>query len=184
MPYRIILDAGHGGFDSGAVYKGRKEKDDSLRLALEVGDKLVQNGIQAVYTRTTDSYRNANDRIHIANHAEVDLFVSLHRNASPYPNTYRGVETLIFNSGDKKEVYAHQINHALSEVGFRNLGVSIRQDIAVLKYTDMPAMLIEVGYIHSNCDNDIFDDYFGEVAAAIASGILASVEEQEKVSQM
>lgn len=57
MPYRIILDAGHGGFDSGAVYKGRKEKDDSLRLALEVGDRLVQNGLQVAYTRTTDVYQ-------------------------------------------------------------------------------------------------------------------------------
>lgn len=183
MPYRIILDAGHGGFDSGAVYKGRKEKDDSLRLALEVGDRLVQNGLQVAYTRTTDVYRNANDRIHIANSSDGDLFISLHRNASPYPNTYRGVETQIFNSGDQKEAYANNINKALSEVGFRNLGINLRKDLGILKHTDMPALLIEVGFIHSNCDNDIFDDYFEEVAAAIVLGILVSVNEEAEVSQ-
>lgn len=184
MSYRIILDAGHGGFDSGAVYKGRKEKDDCLRLALEVGDRLVQNGLQVAYTRTTDVYRNANDRIHIANHSEGDLFVSLHRNASPYPNTYRGVETLIFNEDDSKVLYAENINQSLSKVGFCNLGVNLRKDVAILKYTEMPALLVEVGYIHSNCDNDIFDDYFDEVASAICIGILQSFDEFAQVSQI
>lgn len=184
MSFRIILDAGHGGFDSGAVYKGRKEKDDSLRLCLLAGDKLIQNGIQVLYTRTVDVYRNANDRIHIANYMEADLFISVHRNASPYPNTYRGVETCIFNSGDKKEIFANHMNCALSQVGFRNLGVSIRKDIPILKYTDMPAILVEVGYIHSDCDNDIFDDNFEEAATAIADGIIMSLEEQRQVSLM
>lgn len=177
MSYRIILDAGHGGFDSGAVYKGRKEKDDCLRLALEVGDKLVQYGLQVAYTRTIDVYRNANERVHIANHSEADLLISLHRNVSPYPNTYRGVETNIFNSDNGKENYAENINKSLSKVGFRDLGVNERQDIPLLKYTTMPALLIEVGYIHSNCDNDIFDEYFEDVANALTKGIMASVNE-------
>lgn len=183
MSYRIVLDAGHGGFDNGAVYKGRKEKDDSLRLALEVGDRLVQNGLQVTYTRTTDVYRNANDRVHIANCSEGDVFISLHRNESPYPNTYRGVRTLIMNNGEKKEIYANNINQALSEVGYRNLGINLRQDIPVLKYTNMPAMVVEVGYIHSNCDNDLFDDCFDEVASAIVSGILTSIDENVRISQ-
>lgn len=181
MPYCIILDAGHGGFDNGAVYRGRKEKDDSLRLALEVGDRLVQHGLQVAYTRTTDVYRNANDRIHIANHSNADLFIGLHRNSSPYPNTYRGVETLVYNIGDEKEVFANQINYALSQVGFRNLGINQRQDVPVLKYTNMTALIVQVGFIHSNCDNDIFDDYFNEVASAIVTGILKSVKEPESL---
>lgn len=184
MSYRIILDAGHGGFDSGAVYQGRKEKEDCLRLALEVGDKLVQNGIQVAYTRTIDVYRNVNDRIHIANHSEGDLLISLHRNASPYPNTYRGVETHIFNEEKKKEFYADNINQSLNNVGFRNLGINLRKDIPLLKYAEMPALLIEVGYIHSNCDNAIFDDYFDEVSSAICSGILQSFDEFAQVSQI
>lgn len=56
MAYKIVLDAGHGGEDPGAVYKDRKEKDDNLKLALAVGRILEDNGVDVVYTRTTDVY--------------------------------------------------------------------------------------------------------------------------------
>ena len=54
MAYKIVLDAGHGGTDPGAIYKERKEKDDNLELTLAVGKILEDNGIDVVYTRTTD----------------------------------------------------------------------------------------------------------------------------------
>ncbi len=54
MPYSVMLDAGHGGSDPGAVYNGRQEKDDTLRLTLAVGEILQNNGIDVEYTRTTD----------------------------------------------------------------------------------------------------------------------------------
>ena len=57
MAYKVVIDAGHGGTDPGAVYKGRQEKDDNLRLALAVGRILSQNGVDVVYTRTTDVYQ-------------------------------------------------------------------------------------------------------------------------------
>ena len=53
MPYSIMLDAGHGGRDPGAVYKVRKEKDDTLRLTLAVGEILEAHGLDVQYTRTT-----------------------------------------------------------------------------------------------------------------------------------
>ena len=56
MPYSIMIDAGHGGSDPGAVYKGRREKDDNLALAMEVGRILSENGVDVLYTRTTDDY--------------------------------------------------------------------------------------------------------------------------------
>lgn len=56
MPYSIMIDAGHGGNDPGAVYKGRREKDDNLALAMEVGRILSENGVDVLYTRTTDDY--------------------------------------------------------------------------------------------------------------------------------
>ena len=56
MAYSIMMDAGHGGRDPGAVYNGRQEKDDTLRLALAVGENLQNNGIDVEYTRTTDVY--------------------------------------------------------------------------------------------------------------------------------
>ena len=51
MPYSMMLDSGHGGSDPGAVYRGRREKDDTLRLTLAVGEILQENGIEVLYTR-------------------------------------------------------------------------------------------------------------------------------------
>ena len=52
----VIIDAGHGGAEPGAMFEGRKEKDDTLRLAVAVGEILENNGIRVMYTRTTDVY--------------------------------------------------------------------------------------------------------------------------------
>ena len=56
MAITIILDAGHGGYDNGASYNGRKEKDDTLRVTLAVGQKLEDAGYDVLYTRTEDRY--------------------------------------------------------------------------------------------------------------------------------
>ena len=58
MSYSIMLDAGHGGRDPGAVYNGRREKDDTLSLTLAIGELLQERGIDVLYTRTTDIYES------------------------------------------------------------------------------------------------------------------------------
>ena len=58
MPVSIMLDAGHGGRDPGAVYNGRQEKDDTLTLTLAIGELLQERGIDVLYTRTTDVYES------------------------------------------------------------------------------------------------------------------------------
>ena len=92
MPYSIMLDAGHGGADPGAVYDGRLEKDDALELALAVVKILQEGGIDVSYTRTTDIYQTPFEKAQLANRAGVDYFISIHRNSSPEPNQYQGVE--------------------------------------------------------------------------------------------
>ena len=77
MPYTIMLDAGHGGRDPGAVFNGRQEKDDTLRLTLAIGEILQNNGVDVEYTRTTDVYTSPNERAMKANHAGVDFFISI-----------------------------------------------------------------------------------------------------------
>ena len=72
MPYSMMLDSGHGGSDPGAVYRGRREKDDTLRLTLAVGEILQENGIEVLYTRTTDVYLSPYERAVEANQAGVD----------------------------------------------------------------------------------------------------------------
>lgn len=174
MP-RIIIDAGHGGSDSGAVYNGRKEKDDNLTLALAVGGILEDRGYDVVYTRTDDIYQTPVEKARTANNLGGDFFVSFHRNSSPNPNTYSGVETLVYNLGDQKEVMARNINSELEKTGFKNLGISVRPNLAVLRRTQMPAVLIETGFLNTDADNARFDSEFTNIAVAIANGIMETV---------
>lgn len=78
MAKKIILDAGHGGSDPGAVFKGRQEKDDNLRLTLAVGEELRNRGVDVEYTRTTDVYQTPFEKATIANESGADFFVSFH----------------------------------------------------------------------------------------------------------
>lgn len=176
MTYKIILDAGHGGDDPGAVYQGRREKDDNLRLAMSVGQILTQNGIDVVYTRDTDIYQTPFQKAQIANQSGADFFISFHRNSSPMNNQYSGIETLVYDKSGIKYEMAENINNAVAELGYRNLGVKARPGLVVLRRTNMPALLVETGFINTDADNQLFDDRFQEIATAIANAILGTLD--------
>ena len=145
MPVSIMLDAGHGGRDPGAVYNGRQEKDDTLALTLAIGEILQNNDIDVEYTRTTDVYESPYQKALEANEAGVDYFISIHRNSFPRPNEVNGVESLVYNKQGIKYEMAQNINEQLETVGFVNLGVQARPNLVVLRRTQMPAVLVEVG---------------------------------------
>ena len=178
MAYRIVVDSGHGGEDPGAVYQGRQEKDDTLQLGLAVGEILKENGVDVIFTRTEDIYQTPFQKAQIANEAMADYFVSIHRNSSPRPNQYEGVETLVYDKSGIKLEMAENINSALEDVGFKNLGVKARPGLVVLRRTKMPALLVEAGFINSDSDNQLFDEKFNEIAQAIAGGILGTLAEE------
>jgi len=171
-----MLDAGHGGRDPGAVFNGRQEKDDTLRLTLAIGEILQNNGVDVEYTRTTDVYTSPYERAMKANNAGVDFFISIHRNSFPTDNEVFGVESLVYDLSGIKYQMAQDINDQLEAIGFVNLGVKARPNLVVLRRTRMPAVLVEVGFIDSNVDNRLFDDNFDDIAQAIASGILDTLE--------
>ena len=172
----IVLDAGHGGANPGATYKGRKESEDALALTLAVGSILEENGVDVYYTRTTDIYESPYQKAQEGNEVGGDYFVSIHRNSSPYPNQYSGVESLVYNRYGAAARMAYNINARLEQVGFVNLGVNERPNLVVLNSTNMPAVLVEVGFINTDADNELFDSRFDEIARAIADGILESVQ--------
>ena len=153
MPYSIMLDAGHGGRDPGAVYNGRQEKDDTLRLVLAIGEILQDHGIDVLYTRTTDVYQSPFETAMEANNAGADFFVSIHMNSFPTDNVVSGVESLVYDKSGIKLQMAENINEQLEAVGFVNLGVKARPNLVVLRRTNMPAVLGEVGVINSNTVN-------------------------------
>lgn len=176
MPYSIMLDAGHGGRDPGAVYQGRQEKDDTLNLVFAIGEILQNNGIDVEYTRTTDVYESPFQKAQEANEAGVDFFISIHRNSFPTDNTVSGVESLVYNKEGIKYEMAQNINAQLETVGFVDLGVQARPNLVVLRRTNMPAVLVEVGFINSDVDNNLFDNNFQDIAQAIAMGILDTIQ--------
>ena len=182
MPYTIMLDAGHGGRDPGAVYNGRQEKDDSLALTLAVGELLQERGVDVLYTRTTDVYESPYQKAMEANAAGADFFISIHRNSSPEANTYSGVESLVYNKSGIKLEMAENINEQLEAIGFVNLGVKERPGLVVLRRTRMPAVLVAVGFINSDTDNMLFDNNFDDIALGIAEGILDTLRMNGEVS--
>lgn len=177
MPYTIALDAGHGGANPGASYNGRQEKDDALRLTLAVGRLLENADINAVYTRTTDIYDSPARKAEKANESGADYFISIHRNSSIYPNQYSGIESIVYNRYGAAARMAENINENLQALGYVNHGVMERTNLVVLNRTQMPSILLEVGFINNNNDNAIFDSRFDETAQAIADGILDSLNE-------
>ena len=176
MPYTIMLDSGQAGRDPGAVFNVRQDKDDTLRLTLAIGEILQNNGVDVEYTRTTDVYTSPYERAMKANNAGVDFFISIHRNSFPTDNEVFGVESLVYDLSGIKYQMAQDINDQLEAIGFVNLGVKARPNLVVLRRTRMPAVLVEVGFIDSNVDNRLFDDNFDDIAQAIASGILDTLE--------
>ena len=176
MATKIVVDAGHGGSNPGAVYQGRRESDDALRLAMAVGKILESNGYDVTYTRTSDVTQSVGQKAAIANEEGADLFVSIHRNAGEYPGQYSGVQTLIYDDSGIKKQMAENIDANLAELGFRNAGVSIRPNLVVLNSTQMPALLVEAGFIDSDTDNRLFDSRFQAMAQAIADGIMETLE--------
>ena len=98
-PFVVVLDAGHGGKDPGAVGKFSNEKDLNLKLALLTGKMITEQfeDVQVVYTRSTDVFIPLQTRADIANKNKADLFISIHTNASETPEA-RGVETFILGT--------------------------------------------------------------------------------------
>lgn len=170
--YIVVLDAGHGDQDSGAVsVNGRYEKDFNLAVILKVA-KLLENEakIETRLTRSDDTFVELNDRVAFANKWPADLFVSVHANKFNKP-TVRGTETYYFRE-DSAGLAKLLHGKILQATGFNDRGVRTA-DFRVIKYTNMPAVLCEIGYL-SNAEDEqaLFDENIqNKVAEAIAAGI-------------
>lgn len=179
---KIVIDPGHGGRDSGASYDGRVEKDDALMLALKVGEILEGAGVDVFYTRLSDVYNSPFEKAMMANNAEADLFVSIHRDSTENPGSANGVSALLYNKNGEKVVIADDILENLEKTGFENRGIIERPNLVVLKRTRMPAILLELGYINNEADNELFDENFDEIARAIADGIIDNIYDDKEIS--
>jgi N-acetylmuramoyl-L-alanine amidase len=168
----IVLDAGHGGKDSGAVGFGLKEKDLTLKIVKKIGKLLGDyDGVKVLYTRTDDRFLELSDRAAIANKAEADFFCSVHINATP---SGTGFETYIYNESSSKSVAYQNVIHP--EI-FKQLGKvkdrgKKRANYAVLRHSDMPAILTENLFIDNAADNKLLkqESFIEKVAQGHANG--------------
>lgn len=180
---KVIIDAGHGGEEPGAVYQSRQEKADTLRLALAVGQILSENGVDVGYTRVTDVYQSPFEKAQMANNWGADFFLSIHRNAMPVPGTASGTESLVYANEGAAAVLASNINEELRNMGWNDLGIIERPGLIVLRRTEMPAVLVEAGFIDNEADNKFFDANFEKVAQAIADGVLKTLRQEEEAPE-
>ncbi|MCD8354654.1 MAG: N-acetylmuramoyl-L-alanine amidase [Clostridiales bacterium] len=182
----VCVDAGHGGNDPGCNVDDRLEKDDTLALALAVQEDMEASGITVVMTREDDTYVSLDDRCYIANQADADYFISIHRNyASGVAN---GVEVWKSTNASDASIYlADAVSAGLEAVGVsRNRGVhtgsqgSEYSDYQVLRETAMPGVLIEMGFVENSDDNWYFDTYLEEYAQAITQAVLDTYEASQE----
>ena len=180
----IYINPGHGGYDSGAEFSGRNEKDDNLAVALLVRDELEKAGIRTCITRDEDEFISLSKRCRIANRHRAKLFVSLHRNSA---DNAKGVEIWIHSEAPEQDsALARNILDELDGAGISlNRGVKsgfAREDgenYYVNSNTNMPSCLVELGFINSEEDNDLLDKNMEKYAAAIARGIEETLREMK-----
>lgn len=171
---KIYINPGHGGTDSGAVgVGGRQEKDDALRYASAVAEKLRAAGHDVKLERDSDVLINVKDIAKNANLWGADLFIAFHRNA--YDGSAAGAECLIVpNASQTSRNMAQAIVDQLAAIGFKNRGVKVQgTNTYVLSHTTMPATTIECGFIDNAGDNALFDSKFNEIVQGITDAILS-----------
>jgi N-acetylmuramoyl-L-alanine amidase len=174
----IVIDPGHGGPDPGAVgIGGLREVEVVLPISLEVAALLEQQGAQVILTRSTERDLDLEPRVQIANRANADLFVSIHANAISLSRPdVNGVETYYYGSGNRLAQVIH--SSIIQATGSVDRGVR-RARFYVLRNTEMPAVLVEVGFVTGQNDARQLSDpaYRSQMAAAIARGILQYVQQ-------
>lgn len=184
----IVVDAGHGGRMPGAVKKGVYEKTINLEIVKqlkEIFDEVDDESIKVYYTRLTDTNPSLKERADLANYTDADLFISIHNNASSSGMFNNDNGTLILYSPDDSE---EQLSKRLAEIcmdnitetaGSKSKGIVDGNDIYVVRYSEVPVVLIEVGFMTNTkeLDNLTNPEYQKKVAQGIYNGIMQAFEE-------
>lgn len=174
--YTVVIDAGHGDHDSGAVsIRKRYEKTANLQIALKVAELAKKESkLNIVLTRDTDVFLELSERVSIANKLNADLFVSIHNNSINNSSVY-GTETYYYREDSKKLA---QVMHKYLMAGTQSKDRGAKQaNHHVTRNTKMPAVLLEVGFLtNSNEEANLFNESFQyRVAQQIVNGIKAYV---------
>lgn len=167
----VVIDAGHGGSDYGAVRYGINEKDINLDISKRVEAILLSKGIDVEMTRDIDTSVSLEDRTIIAANKNPDIFVSIHVNSSVKPEII-GIETHYYH---QNSLDLAQTVHAnlISNIKTRDRGL-FKSKFYVINHTAIPAILVETGFISNACERAelVSEQRKQQTAQAIAEGIL------------
>jgi N-acetylmuramoyl-L-alanine amidase len=169
----ICVDPGHGGWKAGAQgLNGLKEGDACLAMGLQLARALREAGATVLMTRETDVHVSLEDRWGFANLQRVDLFISIHCNATKKHNTLSGTETYYCTPQSLNLARALH-SEVVRVMGGRDGGIR-RRNFAVVRHTTMPSVLLEVGYIDHYGDEEklgdpVFQEAFGH---AVRDGVV------------
>ncbi len=175
----IIIDAGHGGFDPGAIgASGLTEKEVNLNIAHKVREKLEKEELNVMLTRENDIFISLKERVRIANEAGGRIFVSIHNNASS-KNHSEGTETFLAPGRDGECLLLAELiqEELIAELNLFDRGVK-RDNFYVIKYTEMPAVLVEVAFLSNSHEESLLESdlFCNKAAEAIARGIKKYIE--------
>ncbi len=172
----IVVDAGHGGMDSGAVGEGDLlEKNITLQIALFVREELIKRNYGVYMTRIDDVFVGLHERADKANELGADAFVSIHLNAYSGKETVSGIEALYYDREGCAEYAGIFAEHVSEATGFRNRGIVARQKLVVTYATNMPSTIIECGYITNKDEASQLNT--AEVQQKIAVAVADSLDE-------
>lgn len=172
----VCIDAGHGGKDPGALNTDSKaptEAQYNLEIANALNSELTALGIETLMTRSSDVYIAPGDRPDIANNADAELFVSIHHNSASNA-TATGTEVWVYTTADSetRSLASSVLSAITKKLGVKSRGVKTN-NYAVLRKTNMPAILIETLFMSSESDMKIAagNTYAKDVAAEVAKCI-------------
>ncbi|WP_434512120.1 divergent polysaccharide deacetylase family protein [Desulfitobacterium sp. AusDCA] len=182
----IVVDPGHGGQDPGAQFGGIQEKNINLAIAIRLRDVLAAKGCKVILTREVDKdfflpnfvlgrmakRAELSQRIKMASINQADLFISLHANSFPGGNSY-GMETYYQIKSLAGKELAEFIQTELKKIQTDNKRIAKSGDYYLLNQTQIPAVIVEVGFLSNPRERKLLQDlnYQDRIAAAIASGI-------------
>lgn len=184
----IVIDAGHGGTDEGTrSAKGHSEKDYNLIIVKELKNLLDSgnSGIKVYYTRLSDKKVSRPARTALANNLDADLFVSIHCNSSEYGEEEPyGVEALYSKRKPRNSKLSNKklakilLENVAEKVNNRKRGVIRREGLYIMHHSNVPAAIIEIGYMSNKSDLKYIIRKSGQKKAAegIYNGIMEALE--------
>jgi N-acetylmuramoyl-L-alanine amidase len=188
----VIVDAGHGGQDGGAVAGGVIEKALSLTLAKQVRDHLIKAGLRVRMTREKDRFLELEERCQIAADSQADALISVHLNTSSAPEVH-GIETYFADQTRLSARSARQRNglgeHLAREIQRQSCAATKAEDrgiknsqLIVVMRSPCPAALIECGFLthDEECRRLQQEDYQEDLTRGIAEGVMAFLRAQPR----